>query len=609
MASPISEEQFLAELLDRLSLPQKVGQMTMAERLHVTPDDVKHYSLGAVLAGGGSHPGDNRLADWVEMNDGFWQAAVQGEDSLGIPILFALDAVHGHGNLREATIFPHNIGLGAANSPDLVARTARVTAREILASGLDWNFAPTVAVVQNCQWGRTYESFGSDPERVARLAEAYVRALQDEGIMGCAKHWVGDGATLHGIDQGETRLSWDDLECAHVAPYYPSLKADVMSVMVSFNSWNGEKCHGHRFLVNDLLKEQLRFEGIVVSDWNGIDYLDEDFDTAVVRAVNAGLDLFMVPERWRKFIATLIVQVREGRVAMNRIDDAVTRILRGKYRLGLFERPRPEARPLSNQAIVGCDAHRAVAREAVRRSLVLLNNERELLPLDSHQRILVAGRNAHNLGHQCGGWTLSWQGEDGNETIKGTSIWQAISQAAPNAELSGDLTGAEADPDQHEAAVVVIGERPYAEGFGDIRSGDEVLVETGSMIQGLMNPLAPYGSTLALNELHPEDLACIRRIRDAGVPVIAILISGRPLIVNDEIEAAQAFIAAWLPGSEGAGVADILFGNEDFTGRLPLPWPSHMLGDDAKSTYETRFPVGFGLSMGRLNEANSPREG
>lgn len=571
--------------------------MTMAERQHVAPDDVGSYSLGSVLAGGGSHPGDNLAADWVEMNDGFWQAAMQSGEAAGIPILFGVDAVHGHGNLRGATIFPHSIGLGAANDPELVARIARVTAREILASGLDWNFEPTLAVVQNCQWGRTYESFGSDPERVARLAEAYVRALQDEGVMACAKHWVGDGGTLHGIDQGETRLSWEELERTHVAPYYPSLEAGVMSVMVSFNSWNGEKCHGHEFLVNDLLKERLGFEGIVVSDWNGIDYLDEDFGAAVTQAVNAGLDLFMVPERWREFIETLLGQVREGKIAMSRIDDAVTRILRGKYRLGLFEKPRPKARRLSNSPDVGCDAHRTLAREAVRRSLVLLKNEAKLLPLDPHRRILVAGRNAHDLGHQCGGWTLSWQGENGNESIRGTSIWQAISEVAPNAELSVDLTGAEADPAKHEVAVVVIGERPYAEGSGDIRSSDELLVEIGSMVNGLMSPLVPYGSTLALNELHPEDLACIRRIGNAGVPVVAILISGRPLIVNDETEAAQAFIAAWLPGSEGKGVADVLFGAEDFSGRLPLPWPSRMLDGDGCSTFETRFPVGYGLSM------------
>ena len=590
------ENQFVAERLARLTLPQKIGQMTMVERSHVTPDEIKRFAIGSVLAGGGSHPGENRLVDWVEMNDAYWQAAVGDADSLGIPILFGIDAVHGHANVRGATVFPHNIGLGAAGSPDLVARIARITAREILASGLDWNFAPTMAVVQNCQWGRTYESFGSDSKRNGALGEAYVRALQEEGVMACSKHWVGDGATLHGIDQGEARLSWEELESTHIAPYYPSLAAGVMSVMVSFNSWNGEKCHGHRFLVSTLLKGKLGFEGIVVSDWNGIDYLDEDFEEAVVQSVNAGIDLFMVPEKWQTFIDVLLRQVEHNRVKESRIDDAVIRILKGKYRLGLFAAERPKARPRSINARFGCEAHRETAREAVRRSMVLLKNEGDILPLKTNARVLVAGRNADNLGHQCGGWTLNWQGERDNERIEGTSIWQAIRTVAPNAVLSEDLSGAEADAAQHDVAVVVIGEHPYAEGFGDIRTGDEVLVKVGSMINGLMNPLDPYGDTLELAALHAEDLECIRRIADAGVPVVAVLVSGRPLIVNREMQASQAFVAAWLPGTEGAGVADVLFGQTDFSGRLPLPWPSRMADGPVHTPYETLFPMGYGLT-------------
>ena len=596
------EDQFIAEQLARLTLPQKIGQMTMAERSHATPDDVKQFALGSVLAGGGSHPGDNRLIDWIEMNDAYWQAAVGDADSLGIPILFGIDAVHGHGNVRGATVFPHNIGLGAAGSPELVAEIAKVTAREILASGLEWNFAPTMAVVQNCQWGRTFESFGSDPERNGVLGEAYVRALQAEGVMACNKHWVGDGATLHGIDQGETRLSWEELERTHVAPYYPSLAAGVMSVMVSFNSWNGEKCHGHEFLLRTLLKTRLGFDGIVVSDWNGIDYLDEDFDEAVAQSVNAGIDLFMVPEKWRTFVDALLRQVTENKVDTSRIDDAVARILRGKLRLGLFEAPRPSARPRSNDPEFGAARHRQVAREAVRRSLVLLKHEGDILPLKASARILVAGRNADNLGHQCGGWTLSWQGEHGNESIDGTSIWQAIQDIAPNAVLSEGLSGADANASLHDVAVVVIGEHPYAEGFGDIRTGDEVLIETGSMINGLMNPLEPYGNTLELAALHPEDLACMRRISEAGVPVVAVLISGRPLVATQELDMADAFIAAWLPGAEGAGVTDVLFGQEDFSGRLPVPWPAAM-SRPPEPTHTTLFPVGYGLTLVR---AKSP---
>lgn len=390
------------------------------------------------------------------------------------------------------------------------------------------------------------------------------------------------------------------MERTHVAPYCPSLNAGVMSVMVSLSSWNGEKCHGHQFLVSTLLKERLAFDGMVVSDWDGIDYLDKNYDSAVSRAVNAGIDMFMVPERWREFIDSLLRQVEQGNVKIGRIDDAVSRILKCKLRLGLFERPRPKSRRLSGDARFGCAAHRAVAREAVRQSLVLLKHEDQVLPLKPSQRILVAGRNAHNLGHQCGGWTLSWHGERDNENIEGTSIWDAISEVAPNAVLSEDRSGKEANAKHRDVAVVVIGERPYAEGFGDIRSGENLLVETGSLVNGLLNPLQPYGRTLQLSKLHPEDLACIRRVADAEIPVVALLVSGRPLIVNQEMQAAQVFVAAWLPGSEGGGVADVLFGKEDFSGRLPLPWPLRVTDQDSNSSDETCFPTGFGLQIGHI---------
>ena len=584
--------------LERMSLRQKIGQMTMAERLHVTPADVKENALGALLSGGGSHPGDNSAQAWVAMNDQFWQAAVADEDSPGIPILFGVDAVHGHNNVRGATIFPHNIGLGAANDAQLVADIARATAREILATGLEWNFAPVLAVVGNCQWGRTYESFGSDPQRVAELGLHYVKALQEEGVMGCVKHWVGDGGTKHGMDQGETTLAWPAFEATHVAPYYPALKAGVLTVMVSFNSWNGEKCHGHRFLITELLKERLGFAGIVVSDWDGVKYLDEDFAAAVRKSVNAGLDMFLVPERWREFMDALEAQVQQGRVSVSRIDDAVRRILRTKLRYGLFDSPRPALRPGVEATSFGCPAHRNIAKRAVRKSSVLLKNEQSTLPLAPHQRILVAGKNAHNLGHQCGGWTLSWQGESGNGSLDGTTIWEGIRALAPRAELSADLSGAEADPRRHDVAVAVIGEKPYAEGLGDIRPGDEVLVETGSSVNGLLNPLEPYAKSLKLAQTHPDDLACIRRIAAKGVPVVVILISGRPLVVDKELEAAAAFVAAWLPGTQGQGVAEALLGQCDFTGRLPLPWPGGAAGAaEWASSHEPLFPIGYGLNL------------
>ena len=593
----MSEEEInqrVESLLQKMTTAQKIGQMTMGERMWVTPEDAREYALGSVLSGGGSHPGDNTPEDWVAMNDAFWSAMNEGSDALGIPILFGIDAVHGHNNVRGATIFPHNIGLGAADSPHLVAQMAQVTAREILASGVDWNFAPTLAVVQNPHWGRTYESFGSSPERAGRFGEAYVSALQAEGVMGCAKHWVGDGGTLYGMDQGETTLSWTELEATHVSPYYPSLEAGVHSVMVSFNSWNGDKCHGHYHLVTEVLKEQLGFEGIVVSDWDGIDYLSEDYDEAVRQSINAGLDMFMVPERWREFIAAALRQIENGSVKEERLDDAVRRILSTKIRIGLLDGPRPSERPYADDASFGSTAHRDVARACVRESQVLLKNEDELLPLLPDTRVFVAGRNANNIGAQCGGWTVSWQGEPGNEQVSGTSIWQGIQSLAPHATLSMTSDGSDLDPAQHDVAVVVVGENPYAEGFGDIRVDDSLLVEAGSMINGLTNPLEAYGQSLRLKDLHPEDLACIQSIAAKGVPVVIVLVSGRPLIVEEEMALGSAFVAAWLPGSEGLGVAEMLFGIAGYKGKLPMPWPSNHV--KAKAEYSLEFHEGFGLT-------------
>jgi len=585
-------EAGVSRLLEGMSLRQKIGQMTMAERLSAGPADVRRYGLGAILSGGGSHPGDNSPADWVCMNDEFWQAAMGDADGPGIPILYGCDAVHGNNNVQGATIFPHNIGLGAAGDAGLVAETARITAREMRDSGVDWNFAPTLAVVQDCRWGRTYESFGNDPLKVGDFGRRYIEALQAEGILGCVKHWAGDGGTGHGIDQGETTLSWKDLEETHIAPYFPALEAGAMTLMVSFNSWNGEKCHGHRFLVTELLKERLGFNGLVLSDWDGVNYLNEDYGVAIRQSVNAGLDMFMVPERWREFIDALETQVRLGHVSTTRIDAAVRRILRTKFRYGLFDMPRPAERPGAGSGCTGSAEHRDIARRAVRESLVLLKNERHLLPLKAEQRVLVAGKNAHNLGHQCGGWTRSWQGETGNDTIEGTSIWEGIRELAPKARLSAGGDGKDADPNEHDVALVVIGETPYAEGFGDIRSGDDVIVETGSMVNGLMNPLEPYARSLELAETHPEDLACIRRIAAKGVPVVAVLVSGRPLVIARELAACAAFVAAWLPGTEGRGVAEVLLGEADFQGRLPLPWPAD--GDPVGGA--SVFPAGFGLN-------------
>jgi beta-glucosidase len=592
------------QLLQKMSLAQKIGQMVQTERMAITPEEVKAWHIGSVLSGGGSCPGDNQPADWVQMNDAYWAASMeQDEEHLAVPIIYGIDAVHGNNNVRGATVFPHNIGLGAADDPDLLERVAQVTAREILASGVEWTFAPTLAVARDHHWGRTYESYSEDPAIVSRYAESFVRGLQSDhgqdGVVACVKHWVGDGGTTHGIEQGDTRVSEQELRKLHMAAYLPALQAGVLSVMVSFNSWNGDKCHGNAYLVNYVLKEQLGFKGCVISDWDGIDYLSESYFEAVAAGVNAGIDMFMVSTNWKPFIQHLKTHVTHGTVSMERIDDAVRRILGMKFAHGLFNKPRPAERYWSLHESFGSAEHREVAREAVRKSQVLLKNEGATLPLSHRQRVLVAGKNADNLGHQCGGFTIAWQGTSGNEFIEGgTSIWQGIQAIAPNAQLSSDGSGHEADPGEHDVAVVVIGERPYAEGMGDLRTGDDVIVQTGSQIKGTLKVLEPYGSTSVLAELHPEDLETINRIKSKGIPVVAVMVSGRPLVTNEELEASDAFVAAWLPGSEGQGVADVLFGDHPFTGKLSFSWPrlANTTVNVGDKDYDPKFPYGFGLT-------------
>ncbi|NJD10559.1 MAG: glycoside hydrolase family 3 protein [Gemmatimonadetes bacterium] len=595
-----ADQERAEAILSRMTLAQKVGQMTQAERMAATPADVRDYHLGSILSGGGSCPGDNTLADWVAMNDAYWAASMDaGPGRIPIPILYGVDAIHGNANVRGATVFPHNIGLGAAHDPDLIERVARVSAREILATGVEWTFAPTLAVVRNDRWGRTYESFSEDPEIVTAYAGRMVRGLQadleTDAVIACAKHWVGDGGTTDGVDQGDTAVSEAELERLHIAPYHAALASGVLTVMASYNSWNGEKCHGSRYLLTEVLKGKLGFEGLVISDWDGIDYLAPDYGDAVALAVNAGIDMFMVSAKWPEFITQLLRHVREGTVPVARIDDAVRRILLVKLAYGLFERPRPAERPWSCHASFGSPAHRAVAREAVRKSLVLLKNDRAMLPLSRGARILVAGKNADNRGHQCGGFTIAWQGTSGNEqVVGGTSIWEGIRAAAPGAFLSPD--GAAAAPGRFDAAVVVIGEHPYAEGMGDLRRPDRP-VQRGSQALPLGTTLSPYGDTLELAATHPEDLAVIRRIAEAGIPVVAVLVSGRPLVVNAELAAAAAFVAAWLPGSEGQGVADVLFGDYPFQGRLSFSWPRQAHGDANRGdpVADALFPYGFGM--------------
>jgi beta-glucosidase len=614
------------EWLSKMSLDQKIGQMIQTERMSITPAEVKEFHIGSVLSGGGSCPGNNTPADWVAMNDAYWAASVEEDAShLPIPILYGVDAIHGNNNVLGATIFPHNIGLGCAKEPALVKRIAEVTAREILATGVEWTFAPTLAVARNNHWGRTYESYSEDPEIVKSYAKPFVQGLQGDlgrdSVIACVKHWVGDGGTTYGIDQGDTRLSEAELRRIHMAPYPPAIEAGVLTVMASFNSWNGDKLHGHKYLLTDVLKNELGFEGFIISDWDGCDYLDPDFYKTVALGVNAGIDMFMVSEKWRPFGESLRHHVLNGTVHTERIDDAVRRILYVKIKYGLFEKPRPAERFWSNSSKFGSKEHREVAREAVRKSLVLLKNEHNLLPLRKDARIIVAGKNANDCGHQCGGFTVAWQGVSDNKNVAGesvvgaitsgyganaavqkgkiaggTSIWEGISAVAQHAELNPD--GKRAHKSKHDVGIVVIGETPYAEGLGDIRDGDNVIVEMGSQIKGLMKVLHPYGKSLVLNDLHPEDLKAIKNITDKGIPAVVVLLSGRTLIIEKELEVSDAFVAAWLPGSEGHGVADLLFGDYDFQGKLSFTWQKKA-GESFKNgdtPYEPLFEYGYGLS-------------
>lgn len=606
MTSPLQDDlirQKVENLMSKMNLDQKIGQMTQVERSYATPDDVRQYHLGSVLSGSGSYPGNNLPEDWVNMNDAYWGASVfQDDHHLAIPILYGVDAIHGNNNVRGATLFPHNIGLGAAHDIDLVRRIAEVTAREVLAAGLDWTFAPALAVARNINWGRTYESFSEDPDIVASYAGSIIRGLQGDlgkdSVVASVKHWVGDGGTTNGVDQGETTLSREALEEIHIKPYRPALAEGALTVMASFNSWNGEKCHGHKYLMTDVLKTEMKFDGFIISDWDGIDFLSEDYQEAVALAINAGIDMFMVSENWQNFINQARRNVQRGSISIKRIDDAVRRILTVKYACGLFDKPRPSQRYWSKHESFGSQKHREIAREAVRKSLVLLKNKNAVLPLDKTSRVFVAGRNAHNRGHQCGGFTLNLQGTCGNEAIVGgTSIWEGIRETAPLAELSTGVCGADANPGRHDVAIVVIGEHPYAEGPGDIRSGDHVIVETGSQINGSFNVLNPYGMTLELATLHPEDLQTITTIEAKGIPVITVLVSGRPLVTGKELAKSAAFVAAWLPGSEGQGVADVLFGDFDFQGRLSFSWPRNddQVTTNSKTT-DPLFQLGYGLS-------------
>ena len=574
-------------LLATMTLEEKVGQMTQAEQEKLTDvKDIQTYFLGSLLSGGSSDPkAGNSLQAWTEMYDGYQKLALQTR--LKIPILYGVDAVHGHNNVLGAVVFPHNIGLGATRDPKLVEEIARLTAEEVRATGIQWAFAPCVAVARDERWGRTYESFSEDPSLVAELGTAAVRGLQGTDlkdplrVLACAKHYVGDGGTSWNsaphlaaqgarLDQGDTRLSEAELRRIHLAGYPAAIAAGVGSIMPSYNSWNGEKASGSKRLLTDILKTELGFEGFLISDYNALDQLPGDRRAQVKQSINAGMDMVMVPEKYKEFYAALKDLAEKGEVPMARVDDAVLRILRVKIAIGLMDPARSSLADRSLQARFGSPAHREVARRAVRQSLVLLKNEKKTLPLSkTAKRIVVAGKNADDIGNQCGGWTIDWQGKSGPIVPGGTTILAALKAAAKGGEVTFSVDGTGATG--ADVAVVVVGEKPYAEFFGDRED-------------------------LALDK---DDLAAIANVKKAGIPVVVVVVSGRPLILGDALGQADAVVAAWLPGTEGQGVADVLFGDYKPTGKLSFTWPRTMaqipinVGDAA---YDPQFPFGFGLT-------------
>lgn len=568
------------ELLAKMTLEEKIGQMTQVDMdaLKKNPKDVAKYALGSVLCGGDTEAPDITAKGWADTYEKYQNIAVKSR--LGIPILWGIDAVHGHNNVDGATIFPHNIGLGATRNPVLVEKVAAVTAKEIKGTGMQWDFAPCVAVARNERWGRTYESYGEDPDLVKKLGVAYVKGMQtkdlanETAVLASVKHFMGDGGTTNGKDQGNTEVDEATLRKIHMPGYVEAIKAGAKNIMISYNSWNGAKLHGHKYLMTDVLKGELGFKGFVVSDWAGIDQLDKDYKTAIEKTINAGMDMVMIPNgpdkanNYIQFITFLKELVNEGKVPLSRIDDAARRILKVKFEMNLWENYKVD-RKLTEQ--IGSAEHREVARDAVRQSLVLLKNENKVLPLSKElKRIHVTGRGADDIGIQCGGWTIIWQSKPGNVISGGTTILQAIKNTVSNATTvttSADGSGAEGS----DVCVVVVGENPYAEMFGDRED-------------------------LSLSK---EDIATIEKAKAAGVPVVVLLISGRPMIIENELKKSNAFIAAWLPGTEGQGVADVLFGDYKPTGKLSHSWPKEMkqipinVGD---ANYDPLFPFGFGLT-------------
>ncbi|MCW8125911.1 glycoside hydrolase family 3 protein [Microbulbifer halophilus] len=602
-------EARLDQLLEQMTLEEKVGQLFQAELRAVTPEDVREYHLGSILNGGGAFPNNNKhssVDDWVALADSFYAASMDTSDGgTAVPIIWGTDAVHGHNNVIGATLYPHNIALGATRNPDLIREIGKATAAEVAATGIDWDFSPTLAVARDDRWGRTYESYSEDPAVVKSYGGPMVEGLQGDPqsdgflsggqVIATAKHFIADGGTRDGIDRGDADISEEELMKIHAPGYFTAIEAGVQTVMASFSSWQGEKLHGHEYLLTDVLKKQMGFDGFVIGDWNGHQFVNGCSNTSCPQAINAGIDMFMAPDGdWKKLYASTLAQAKDGTISSGRLNDAVRRILRVKLRADLFERGAPSERALAgDESVIGAPEHRAVARRAVRESLVLLKNRDQLLPLARDQRVLVAGDGADNIGKQAGGWSVTWQGTgtDNSDFPGATSIYDGIAEAVTSAGGEAVLSEDGSFERKPDVAIVVFGEDPYAEMQGDIAN---------------------------LDYSDDEDLALLRKLHAQDVPVVSLFITGRPLWVNPEINASDAFAVIWQPGTEGGGVADVVFRdargevNHDFVGKLPFTWPENAVPTprNLADSGQALFPYGYGLDFGErgIAAAQLPEE-
>ena len=594
LAADTQLEQRIDRLLARMTVEQKVGQLIQADIGSVTPEDLRNYPLGSILNGADSGPGGHKAAapsEWLALADRFYDASLAGEGPAGLPMLWGTDAVHGHNNIPGATVFPHNIGLGAAHDPDLIRRIGEITALEVRVTGLDWTFAPTVAVVRDVRWGRTYESYSEDATLVRECAAAMVSGLQGTAgsahfldaahVLATPKHFLGDGGT-GGRDQGDNLASERELRDIDAAGYRAAIAAGAQTVMASFSSWHGLKMHGNHALLTEVLKGRLRFDGLLLGDWDAHAQLPGCTATSCPAAVNAGIDVLMSSQSWHGLYDNTLRQAQAGEISAARLDDAVRRVLRVKLRAHLDREGRPSSRPFAGHFdLLGSAQHRAVARQAVRESLVLLKNRNHLLPLSPRARVLVSGDAADSLARQSGGWTLDWQGGHFPNSAfpHGETVWAAIEHCVSAAGGVATLSPTGEFESRPDVAIVAFGEPPYAETAGDL-------------------------PTLEYNPGDKHDLALLRRLRAQNVPVVALFISGRPLWVNAELNAADSFVAVWLPGLEGGGIADVLFRTpdgkvrDDFRGRLSFSWPAspRTPGVDGRPGEPPLFPRGYGLS-------------